>query len=135
MIIGIDITGIVVCVVADGSRAVIGNHQTRKTAEVIEGVNMAEQPVLCLHIVANLSVGVPATRKNGDKYVGRLHLSCSRTGDIERVSLPRDRSSINGLVRNARGCFCNTCPTVILLTELRDSACCHNLYAVFFEEA
>ena len=94
-------------VFADGGSAIVGNQQTWNAAEVVECVNMAEQPVLRLHIAANLSVSVPAARQNGNEYVSRLHLSGNRISDVERIYRPVHLNGVAGLVRDAHGRFRN----------------------------
>ena len=125
-------------VLADCCLTVVGDQQARDTAEVIESVNMAEQPVLRLHIAANLGVGIPAAGQHGDKYVSRLYLSGNRIGDVEWVSCPIYLSRVTGLVRDAHGRFRNASPTAVLLAELRvhiwDPARSANLNAVFFPQ-
>ena len=126
-------------VVGNGSRlGIVRNQQTRHAAEVIEGVNVAQQPVLLLHVATGLRVGVPAARQHGHKDVSRPLLPGNAIRDVQRVTGPVHLHGVPGLVRDAHGGLRYSCPTAVLLTELSvgiwNAAIATHFGAVFFPQ-
>ena len=96
-----------ISVVRRGCRlAVIGNQQPGNAAKIVVGMNMAQQPILHLHVIAGFGVGIPAAGQNGNEDVDRRELTGYRIRYIQRISGPVYLHSVSRLVRNPHGSLC-----------------------------
>ena len=87
-------------IICNGGRlSVVRYEQAQYTAEVIEGVNMTQQPVLLLHIAAGLRIGVPTAWQHGHKDISRPLFSGNAVCDAQRITSPVHLHGILRLVR------------------------------------
>ena len=66
-----------------------------------QGVNVAQHPILLLHIAADPRAGVPTARQYSGKDVSRPLLPGNAAGDIQRITGPIHLHGVPGLVRDA----------------------------------
>ena len=128
-----------IAVVGNGSGlGVVWNQQTRHAAEVIKGVDVAQKPVLLLHVAAGLRIGVPAARQYRHKNVSRPLFPGNAVGDVQRITGPVHLHGVPGLVCDAHGGLRNPRPAAVLLAVLgvriRNAALAANLDAVLFPQ-
>mgnify|MGYP002508712267 CR=1 FL=1 len=99
--------------------AVVRNQQPGHTAKILEGVDVAGQPVLCFHILAGFRIGVAAARKHGHKQICRAWLSGYRVIHRKGVPRPVHLDGVSRLVLDAHGGLCHPRPSPVLVSELR----------------
>ena len=98
---------------------IIRNQQPRDAAKVFISMDMAQQPILLLHISASFRVDVTAARERGNKQICLVFFTGNGVKIRNRFACPIDLHSVAGLVSNAHGCFCHASPTTVFVTELR----------------
>ena len=116
------------------SLTVIRNQEPGSTSKVFVGVDMAQQPVLLLHVAAGLRVGVPAARQHGDKNERRPLFPGNAVRDVQRITCPVHLHGVPGLVRDAHCGLCRPRPSAILFAKLgvliRYTSVCENSSAI-----
>ena len=97
---------------------VVRDQKPRNASIIIVGMNVAEQPVLRLHVAAGLRVCLPAAGQHSNKNVSRIFFAGDRIGDVQRITSPVNLHCVTGFVSNPHCGFCDTCPAAIFLAEL-----------------
>ena len=98
---------------------VVRNQQTRYAAEVIVGVNMAEQPRFQLRVSAYFRVRQTTARQNGDKQIRLGDFARHRVVDVQRIPGPVYLHGVPRLMLDAHGRLRNPRPLAVFLAELR----------------
>ena len=101
------------------SLQIVRDQKPSHSAEIVVGVNVAEQPRFLFHIVADLDIGVATTRQYGNKEISLIYIAGNRIVNRERVPSPIHLHDIARFMLNAHGRLAEASPVTIPLTELR----------------
>ena len=105
--------------VGSGGLAVVRNQQPGDAAKILEGVDVAGQPVLRLPSRAGFRIGVAAARQYGHEQVRRTLLTGYRIIHQNGISHPVHLHGVSGLVLDAHGGLCHLRPPPVLIPKLR----------------
>ena len=102
----------------DTGLEVVRNQEPGYTVEVIVGVDMAQQPVFCLHIVTGFRIDVAAARQDGYKQICGALFACYGVEYGNRITCPIHLHGVTRLVLDAHGGLGDPRPSAVLLSEL-----------------
>ena len=102
-----------------GCLAVVRNQQPCHAAKILEGMDVAGQPVLCLHVLTDLRIGVAAARQHGHEQVRRALFTGYQIIYRKGIARPVHLHGVSRLVLDAHGGLRHPRPPPVLVPKLR----------------
>ena len=97
---------------------IVRHQQTRHAAKIVVGMDMADDSVFQLHIVAGFRIGKAAARQNRNKQIRLGDIPGNRVMDVQGCAGPIHLHGISGFVLDVHGGLCCSGPLTVLLTVL-----------------